>query len=234
LHESFTWFHLFLPEHFTGVNFIHVIVGYFFGILLICFGIVFYLKQKSNKNPEQASEKINLINILELVGEGIYNLCKSVLGEHNGRKFFPLIGTLFLFIFVSNLMGMVPGFVPGTDNMNTTLALGIFVFFYYNFQGFKANGLKYLAHFAGPLWYLAPLIFAIEIFSHAVRPLSLGLRLRGNIWGDHLVMSIFTDLVPYLVPVPFYFLGTLVSLIQAFVFCLLTLIYLSLAVAHDH
>jgi len=234
VHESFTWFHLFLPEHYTSHHFIHVVIGYFIGVLLLVAACIFFFKMKGIQFPEVPTEKIGLRNFFEVFGEAIYSLCKSILGEHYGRQFFPLIGTLFLFILVSNLSGLFPGFIPPTDNVNTTLAIGIFVFLYYNYQGFKENGLRYLAHFAGPLWYLAPLVFAIEVVSHLVRPVSLALRLRGNMFGDHMVLSIFSDMVPYVVPVPFLVLGTLVSFIQAFVFCLLTMVYLTLATAHDH
>ena len=130
----------------------------------------------------------------------------------------------------------MPGFLPPTENLNTTLALGVFAFVYYNIQGCKAQGTwNYIKHFAGPLWYMAVLIFPIEIISNLVRPLSLALRLRYNIFGDHVAMGIFSDLVPLFVPVIFLFLGLLVSVIQAYVFSTLTMVYISLATAHhDH
>ena len=122
------------------------------------------------------------------------------------------------------------------QNLNTTLALGIFTFLYFNYQGIKAVGIvNYLKHFAGPMPALALLIFPIEIISISVRPLSLALRLRGNMDGDHLILGIFSDLVPYLVPIPFYGMGLFVSFLQAFVFTLLTMIYIGMATAHhDH
>ncbi len=179
--------------------------------------------------------RLSLRNIFEIIAESIYKFVESVLGEHDTPKFFPLIGTLFVFIFFSNLMGLIPGMLPPTDNFNTTLALGTFVFVYYNWIGIKSNGIiGYLKHFMGPVWWLAPLIFIIELVSHVVRPLSLGLRLRGNIMGDHLVLSIFMEKAPVVVPVIFYGLGVFVSFIQAFVFCLLTMIYINLASSHEH
>jgi F-type H+-transporting ATPase subunit a len=107
---------------------------------------------------------------------------------------------------------------------------------YYNYQGIKEQGIVgHIKHFMGPVWYLAILIFPIELISHAVRPLSLGLRLKGNMEGDHLVLSIFSNLVPYIVPIPFYVIGLFVCFMQAFVFTLLTMVYISLATAHhDH
>jgi F-type H+-transporting ATPase subunit a len=108
------------------------------------------------------------------------------------------------------------------------------VFLYYNLVGFKENGFGYLKHFMGPVWYLAPLIGAIEVASHVFRPISLGLRLRGNIMGDHVVLGIFNHLVPYLVPAVFYGVGLFVAFVQAFVFCLMTMVYISLSASHDH
>jgi F-type H+-transporting ATPase subunit a len=114
------------------------------------------------------------------------------------------------------------------------MAIGVFAFFYYNYAGLKANGLSYLKHFLGPVLWLAPLMVVIEIASHVFRPLSLGLRLRGNIFADHIVAGAFSGLVPYLVPVIFYGLGVFVAFVQAFVFCLMTMVYISLSTAHDH
>jgi F-type H+-transporting ATPase subunit a len=118
--------------------------------------------------------------------------------------------------------------------MNTTLALGVFVFLYYNFAGLRAHGLSYLKHFLGPVLWLSPLLLFIELASHLFRPLSLALRLRGNIQGDHVVLSVFSGLVPYLLPVVFYGLGLFVAFLQAFVFCLMTMVYISLSTAKEH
>jgi F-type H+-transporting ATPase subunit a len=158
------------------------------------------------------------------------------MGEEQAKKYYTVIVLLFSFIFINNVIGLIPGFLPPTDNFNTTLALGLFVFLYYNYQGIKEQGIVgHIKHFMGPVWYLAILIFPIELISHAVRPLSLGLRLKGNMEGDHLVLSIFSNLVPYIVPIPFYVIGLFVCFMQAFVFTLLTMVYISLATAHhDH
>ena len=154
----------------------------------------------------------------EIAAESLYGLTETILGHHDAPHYFPVVGTLFLFIFASNMVGLVPGFLPPTDNLNTTLALGVFVFLYYNYIGFKANGIGYLKHFMGPLLWLAPLMLIIEVASHVFRPISLALRLRGNIMGDHVVLSIFSEQVPYLLPVIFYGLGVFVAFVQAFVF----------------
>ena len=178
--------------------------------------------------------KLSYRNFFELIAESLYKLTENVIGHHDAPIYFPLIGTLFVFIFTSNLIGLVPGFIPSTQNLNTTFALGVFVFVYYNYAGFKAHGVSYLKHFMGPIWWLAPLLLVIELASHVFRPISLALRLRGNIMGDHVVLSIFSHLVPYLLPVVFYGLGVFVAFVQAFVFCLMTMVYISLSTAHDH
>ncbi|MFN7685728.1 MAG: F0F1 ATP synthase subunit A [Oligoflexia bacterium] len=173
-------------------------------------------------------------NFFEIAAEGLYKLTESTLGAHEAPHYFPVIGSLFVFIFVSNVIGLIPGFLPPTSNLNTTLALGTFVFLYYNYVGLKVNGLSYLKHFLGPVLWLGPLMLIIEIASHIFRPLSLALRLRGNIEGDHIVLSVFSGLVPYVLPMVFYGLGIFVAFVQAFVFCLMTMVYISLSTAHDH
>lgn len=173
-------------------------------------------------------------NFFEIIAEKLYALTESIIGHHDAATFFPVIGSLFVFIFASNLIGLIPGLLPPTDNFNCTLALGVFVFLYYNYAGVRANGLGYFKHFLGPVLWLSPLMVIIELASHVFRPLSLALRLRGNIMGDHVVLGVFSGLVPYLLPVIFYGLGVFVAFIQAFVFCLMTMVYISLSTAHDH
>ncbi len=178
--------------------------------------------------------KMTFKNFFEIIAESLFKLTESVIGHHDAPIYYPIIGTLFVFIFTSNLVGLIPGFLPPTDNLNTTLALGLFVFVYYNYAGFKAHGIGYLKHFLGPVLWLAPLMVIIELASHLFRPLSLALRLRGNILGDHIVLGVFSGLVPYLLPVIFYGLGVFVAFLQAFVFCLMTMVYISLSTSHDH
>lgn len=178
--------------------------------------------------------KLTFYNFFEIAAEQLFRFTESVIGKAEAPRYYPLIGTLFLFIFTCNLMGLIPGFLPPTDNLNTTLALGTVVFIYYNAIGIKAHGWGYIKHFMGPVWFIAPLMLVIELISHIVRPISLALRLRGNIFGDHLVLSVFSDLVPYGVPIVFMAFGLFVAFIQSFVFTLLTMVYISLATAHDH
>lgn len=180
------------------------------------------------------SGKFSLKGLFELVTEFITNLSDSVIGRH-GRHYVPMFIAVFFFIFLNNLVGVIPGMSPATENINTTFAMGLFMFITYNILGIKENGLiGHLKHFMGPVALLAPLMFVIELISHMVRPLSLGLRLANVMMGDHAVVAVFLDLVPIGVPLPFYILGMFVSFVQAFVFTLLSMVYVAFATAHDH
>lgn len=159
------------------------------------------------------------------------NMIDPILG-HRGRRYLPLYATIFLFILASNVFGLLPGFAPPTSNFNVTFALGVVSLVAYTCYGFGVHGAGYLKHFLGPIWWLAFLMLPLELVDQLVRPFSLALRLFGNMTGDHVVLEIFTDLTAVVVPVVFYMLGLLVCIIQAFVFTLLSIIYLSLAVAH--
>ncbi len=215
----------------------HVMMSVLIGVVLILsMGIArLQLSKKIRSgNGLIPDPKLSYRNFFEIFAESLYKMTEMVIGHHDAPLYFPIIGTLFTFVFVSNLAGLIPGFQPATDNMNTTFALGIFVFLYYNWVGLRANGLSYLKHFMGPVLLLAPLMFVIELVSHLFRPFSLGLRLRGNIMGDHIVMGVFSDLVPYFVPVAFYALGLFVCFVQAFVFSLMTMVYISMSTSHDH
>jgi F-type H+-transporting ATPase subunit a len=172
-------------------------------------------------------------NFMEVVVGGIENIIVETMGEH-GRPFFPLIATLAIFILVSNLIGLIPGFYPPTANVNTTAACAVIVFLTTHVVGVKEHGSHYLKHFMGPIWWLAPLIFFIEIIGHFSRILSLTLRLFGNMNGHELVLLIFFGLAPLLVPLPMIIMGVLVSFIQAFVFMLLAMIYISGSLEEAH
>jgi F-type H+-transporting ATPase subunit a len=216
----------------------HVVMAAFVCVVLLGFMAIARVRlMASMRGPEGGlvpDSTWTIKNFFEIISESLYGLTVSVLGEHEAPRYFPLVGTLFLFIFTSNLLGLIPGLLPPTDNLNTTLALGLFVFIYYNYAGIRENGLiKHLKHLLGPVWWLAWLMLPIELVSHIARPISLALRLRGNIMGDHMVLGIFNGLVPYIVPMIFYTLGIFVSFVQAFVFCLMTMVYISLATAHD-
>ena len=174
-----------------------------------------------------------LQNFMEVIVGGIENNIVETMGEH-GRPFFPLIATLALFILVSNLIGMIPGFYTPTANINTTAACAVVVFIATHVVGIKEHGFKYVKHFMGPIIWLAPMMFFIELIGHFSRVISLTLRLFGNMNGHELVLLIFFGLVPFLVPLPMMLLGILVSFIQAFVFMLLAMIYIQGAMEEAH
>lgn len=178
-------------------------------------------------------DKPTLRGIFEIITEFIQSLVDMVIGEH-GHKYVPMFASIFTFVFINNLVGVLPGMTPATEQLNTTLAMGTFMFFVYNYLGLKENGLAYLKHFLGPMLLLAPLMLIIELISHVVRPISLGLRLANVMTGDHTVVGIFTDLVPLVLPIPFLLLGMFVCFVQAFVFTLLSMVYIALATAHEH
>ncbi|MDD0854720.1 F0F1 ATP synthase subunit A [Halobacteriovorax sp. GB3] len=236
------WLHHHMPyidHHSAGAIVTFILVA----IMLVITALIYRAKLSKVENKVFPDSGITFRNIVELYGSFIYSQCKAVLGEEDAPKYFKFIATIFLVIFISNVIGLIPGFLPPTEVVSTTLALGLLSFIYYNIKGCKELGVKnYLAHFAGPLWYMAILIFPIEILSNMIRPISLALRLRGNMMGDHMVLGTFLNLeilgfkVAYLgAALPFYFLGLLVCFIQAYVFTMLSMVYISLATAHhDH
>lgn len=242
--ESFTWLSQFAKAtglehqfHAYGIHhYEHVLSFPLIGLFLVVVGLVYRSK---TVNPESAivpDRGITFRNIVEMYGSFIYGQAKAVLGEKDAPKHFKFIATVFLLILLSNLIGLIPGFLPPTETINTTMPLGFLTFFYFNFKGMKELGVvNYFKHFAGPLWYLAVLIFPIEIISTCIRPISLSLRLYGNMFGDHMVLSIFSGLAPAIIPIVFLVLGLLVCFIQAYVFTVLSMVYISLATAHqDH
>ncbi len=172
-------------------------------------------------------------NFMEVVVGGVENLMEEIMGK-KGRPYFPLIATLALFILVSNLIALFPGLYPPTANLNTNAALALTVFAMTHVIGVKEHGLHYLKHFMGPIWWLAPLMIIIEIIGHLARPVSLTLRLFGNMYGHEIVLMIFLALVPFLLPIPMMLMGVLIAFIQTFVFTLLSMIYISGALEEAH
>lgn len=177
---------------------------------------------------------------LQIILEDMLSFFVSVIDSnigHHGRKFLPLLGAIFVFIWVGNMMGQIPGLGSPTSNINVPFACAITAVLYYHFQGIKAHGpISYIKHFAimpGVPIVMAPVIFIIEIISHMSRVLSLTLRLFGNIFGEHVVVLIIASLVPFLMPLPIQFLGLIVGTLQAFIFMTLTAIYLGAATQVD-
>jgi F-type H+-transporting ATPase subunit a len=188
---------------------------------------LFYWLQK------QQQKKMQLVptgsqNVLEAFIGGIIAMGADTMGEKNARQYLPLIGSLALLIFVSNMIGVIPGFEAPTSNINFTLSLALMVFVYYNYVGIKLNGfINYFKHFMGPMPILAPLMFPIEIISHISRIISLSFRLFGSIRGDDMFLMVLLMLVPWLLPLPGFFLLTAFGLLQAFIFSILTYVYIA-------
>lgn len=174
-----------------------------------------------------------LQNVFEVVIGGLEDFVVGNIGE-DGRKVFPLLGGIFLFILFQNLLGLVPGCDAPTANVNTNAAMALFVFGYYNYQGLKRWGPGYIKHFMGPMAALAPLMLVLETVSHLARPVSLTLRLFGNIRGEEIVLVLLFVLAPVLGTLPMYFLFILGKTIQAFIFFMLTMIYLKGSLEHAH
>ncbi len=225
----FSWFTL------LGLDKYDYILGSILVLILLALAGLKIKSALSRDDSVLPDERFSIKTIFEILTiDFLFDLLTNVLGSReNAKRYFPLLAGSFFFIMFANLLGIVPGFLPPTGNFNTTVACAIVIFIMYNYYGFKENGLSYLKHFAGPVLFLAPLMFIIELVSHFVRPVSLSLRLFMNISGDHLVMGVFTNLMHYVVPAIFVGLGIFVSLLQAFIFTILSTIYITLATAHD-
>jgi F-type H+-transporting ATPase subunit a len=173
-------------------------------------------------------------NFFETLVGGLEEFMVEITGEE-GRAFFPLIGTAFLFILVCNLIGLIPGFFSPTANVNTTLALALCSFVYTHYLGLKFHGVKYIKHFLGPVSWLAPLFLPIELIGHLARVMSLTLRLFGNIMGEDLVLAILLMLAgKFFAPLPMMFLAVFTSMVQAFIFTLLSMMYFSGSMEEAH
>ncbi len=180
-----------------------------------------------------------LQNFVEMIIDAIYKLVDENIGHHFTKTFFPFICTIFLFILLCNFMGLVPGFASATSNVNTNAAMAIPVFLATHFYGIKVHGGSYLNHFLGPIRSLAALplmilMFCVEVIGHIARPITLTVRLFGNMTGKHIILIVLGIIAPILAPAVILGLGVLVSVVQAFVFALLATLYLAGAVEHAH
>ena len=173
-------------------------------------------------------------NFFEVVISGLEDFMVDTVGEE-GRWLFPLAATIFLYVFIGNLIGLVPGFFPPTANLNTTGSCALTVVVFTHVIGIKYHGAKYIKHFLGPVWWMSPLIFVIELIGHAARILSLSFRLFGNMMGHEIVLSILFGLAgAFFAPLPIMALGIFVAFVQGFVFFLLSIIYFQGAMEHAH
>ena len=225
-HEVFTWLGaLGLPDKLATSALV--------ATMLILFALSVRRGLAATEAAIVPEEGFTRRSLAEVFVEFISGIAEGVIG-HGAASYVPLLATFFVFILVSNLIGLVPGFNPPTSEFKITIALGLVAFVAYHAAGLREHGAKYFKQFLGPLLVLAPLMIVVELFSHAFRPMSLGIRLYANLFADHTLIEIFTGLTRAVVPVVFYILGAFVSLVQAFVFTLLTAIYIALAVSHDH
>ena len=212
----------------------HIIMA----ILVTIFTLFIALRYRSRRAQAEDSSfpeaSFNARSFVELLCEAVLGMMEGVMGKEAARYFLPLIGTMAFFILFSNLAGLIPGLVPPTDVISTNVVMALIVFFATHIYGLKKNGFEHLKHMAGPLLVLAPLIFVIELIGHIARPLSLTLRLFGNMVGDHKVLSIFLGFGIFFVPLPVMILGTIVCIVQALVFCLLSVVYIGMAIEDLH
>jgi len=212
-------------EHFAH-KYPHVIYSWVVMAILIIFSML-------------AAKGIRMIptkrqNLFEIIISGIEDFMVDITGEE-GRWLLPLVATIFIYIFFSNLIGLVPGFFPPTASLNTTLSCALTVVVFTHFIGIKYHGIKYIKHFTGPVWWMIPLIFPIEIIGQLARILSLSFRLFGNMMGHEMVLVILFGLAGmFFAPLPIMALGIFVALVQAFVFFLLSIMYFAGAMAHAH
>lgn len=250
MEHPFTWYNL-MPEALQHSFGDHTFFAAAAVLLLILFALMARGAMAKAQDPTIPAAELGSRNIAELIVQLIVSQSDAIIGKA-GRKYVPFYGTFFFFILTGNLMGLLPGFGAPTANLNTTIGLALCSFIGYNVIGVREQGLSYFKHFVGPMTSLpgssfmaklafVPLLlisvmffFILELFSHGFRPVSLSLRLFGNMMGDHQVIGAFIGLTKLVVPVAFYAMGTLVSLIQAFVFTLLSMIYVALAVSHGH
>jgi len=250
MEHPYTWYNA-LPnglQHLFGEHTFFALVA---AVLLVVFAFKARAALVNAADPVVPAAELGSRNIAELIVQLIVSQSDAIIGKA-GRKYVPFYGTFFFFILLSNLMGLLPGFAPPTGNLNTTIGLALVSFIGYNVIGVREQGVAYFKHFVGPMTNLpgtsivsklaflpvlllsVAFFFILEVFSHGFRPVSLSLRLFGNMMGDHEVIGAFISLTKLIVPVLFYVMGTLVCLIQAFVFTLLSMIYVALAVSHGH
>ena len=208
---------------------LHAVPDYLVMVLIVALAVPVLLRLVSRRPALVPSRR-------QSVAEMIVQMFESVVVEAigpEGRKYVPVIGTVGIFIFACNMIGLIPGFMSPTSKLNVTLGCALVVFVYYHAQGVRAQGLKYFKHFTGEIPALAPLMLPIEIISHFSRPVSLSMRLFCNIFAEELLILIMASIIPFLLPLPFMAVAIFTSLIQAYVFVLLSCIYIAGAVAHE-
>jgi F-type H+-transporting ATPase subunit a len=239
-HHPFTWFGTIGQLSGAWEN---LAIGALVTVLLVFFALRVRREIPDTNAALAPDDGVTARNVGEAFVEAMISLTKSAIPD-GAERYVPLLATFFAYILACNLIGLIPGFVPPTSHFNITVALGCVAFGAYHAYGVREHGIgTYSKHFLGPVLLIAPLMLVIEIFSHAFRPISLGVRLYANMFADHTVVEIFTDLSKqvldnFYLPIPmaviFYALGFFVCIVQSFVFTMLSAIYISGAVAHAH
>lgn len=218
----FTFAGLINPDHDFVIGFYTIIVA----LLVVLFA------RLATQNMKIIPTGIQ--NVYEFLISGILNVASDVVSREVAIKYLPLTGTIALFVFFSNAIGIIPGFESPTSSWSFTLVLALVVFFYYHYEGIKTKGLvHYFAHFMGPMKVLAPLMLPIEIISHISRIISLSFRLFGNIKGDDMFLLVMLMLAPWVAPLPAFAILTLMAFLQAFVFMILTYVYIAGAIMEE-
>ncbi len=218
---------------------VHAWFAAFLVVIIAVVGRMGLERAKAREGMEKyfADDSLNARTFFELFHEATMGLLGDIMSHEDGKLYFPLIGSLFFYIFVNNILGIIPGFSPATDNVNTNVGMAIMVFIVFNWVGLSRDPVAYLKHMWGPIFLVGFLLFPIELIGLFFRPVSLSLRLTGNMFGDHLVFLVMSDLTYLVVPCAFLALAIFVSFMQSFVFALLTSIYIGMAIPHhdeDH
>jgi len=199
-------------------------------LLVVAIIVVLFAMLRSRLSVDNPGK---LQHVFEVIYEFVQGQAHETI-EHGSRPFVPFFGTIFIFILFMNLIGIIPGFESPTMSASVPLGLAVAVFFYYHWAGIREHGAKYVLHFFGPVWWLAPIMFVIEIISHLARPLSLTVRLFANMFAGEKVTAAFLMLTYLFIPSIFIGLHVFVALLQAYIFALLAMIYVGGAVAHEH
>ena len=216
----------------------HIAAIFLVSLVMLVFAVFARRGLEKSKDQILPDETLTARNAMELLIEGLLSVMQSAMSREAALRHFWIVMPLALFILFSNLLGLIPGFLPPTESFNTTFACGTIVFIYYNTYALFRLGGGHLAHMANPVgepwgWVLAPLFLPVELISHCIRPVSLSVRLLCNIAGDHLVLGVFIGVaalmfggLPLILPIPFLALGLFVALIQTFIFTLLSCVYI--------
>jgi F-type H+-transporting ATPase subunit a len=246
--SSFSWLHLIEKVHnnelftFLGIHELNYTILHSWGVCIFLIVIALLIRRSLMKawsrkglNRYFADDKVSLLNMAEIFVQMLGGVMGGMLEKKDVRKFFPFVGGLFIFIFTCNIIAIIPGFQPPTDNINSNVGMAIIVFLAFIAIGMMRDWKGFLGHLWGPVLFMGPLIFPIEVFGMCMRPVTLTIRLTVNIFGDHTLFGAISDLVGWVVPIPFIGLAIFVSAVQAFVFALLTTVYIGLSVPHaDH